>query len=48
VQGLSIIDRLSRRDCRKRAEDFCCHHKMVDEYEKLYTKLSTTYLEKVV
>lgn len=33
---------LDRTDCRRRAEEFCCKERMIDEYEQLFKELTTT------
>ncbi|MGC1473013.1 MAG: glycosyltransferase [Psychroserpens sp.] len=43
--GLKSVKKISRQDCRKRAEDFCGHHKMVDDYEALYKSFDVPHLE---
>jgi len=39
VRAIQNLKRLKPTNCRLRAEQFCCHHKMVDAYEQLYQEI---------
>ncbi|MDT0293030.1 glycosyltransferase [Mesonia ostreae] len=45
---IETIQHISRKDCRMRAEIFCCHKRMVDDYEKLYKRNSESFLVKAI
>ena len=42
AKALLAAQQLNRADCRRRAEDFCCKERMIDEYEQLFEQLATT------
>ena len=40
AQAIRIAAKLSRKDCRQRAESFCDVNKMIDNYEQIYEQLT--------
>ncbi|SHG50587.1 Glycosyltransferase involved in cell wall bisynthesis [Salegentibacter echinorum] len=46
--ALKKVNSVNRRNCRKRAEEFCDHKIMVDKYEALYKSFNKNYLKKVI
>ena len=39
AQAIQVAAKLSRKDCRQRAESFCNINKMIDSYEQIYEQL---------
>lgn len=41
IMAISKLSTIAPTNCRERAENFCSHHKMVDNYEEIYRQLVT-------
>lgn len=41
AEAISKLNTIIPINCRKRAESFCSHHRMVDDYEKIYLEVSS-------